>query len=81
MSLLSKSEVQFLQGQKQVSNSDGCKAKTIFSWAHEIIIMLFPDFGLTYRKLLSVSRCVPLEQTQRLQDMVSKEQAQRKRLL
>ena len=62
MSLLSKSEIQYLQVQKQVSGSHGCKARTIFPWVHEIDTTLFPDFGLTNRKTPSVSRCVPLEQ-------------------
>ncbi len=81
MSFLSKSEIQYLQVQKQVSGSYGCKARTIFPWAHEMDTTLFPDFGLTNRKMLGVSRCVPLGQTQGLQDMVSEEQAQRKRPL
>jgi hypothetical protein len=81
MSLLSESETQYLQAQKQVSGSHGCKARTIFPWAHEMDTTLFPDFGLTNRKMLSVSRCVPWGQTQRLQDMFSEKQAQRKRPL
>ena len=70
MSLLSKSEILFLQGQKQVSKSYEYKAKTLFFLAHEDTT-LFPDIGLTNRSMPGMSRCDPLEQPQRLQAMAS----------
>jgi hypothetical protein len=81
MSLLSKSEIQFLQGQKQVSRPHGCKARTIFPWAHEMDTALFFDIDLTNRNHTQFVKCLPLEQPQRLQAMASEDQAQRKRPL
>jgi hypothetical protein len=54
---------------------------TIFSLACAIGPRLYSDIGLTNVEMPYMLMCVPLEQTQRLQAMVRKEQAQRKRPL
>jgi hypothetical protein len=81
MPLLSKSEILYPHGQKKDSKSYKSKAMTIFSLACAIGPRLYSDFGLTNVEMPYMLMCVPLEQTQRLQAMVRREQAQRKRPL
>jgi hypothetical protein len=81
MPLRSKSEIQFLQGQKKDSKSHKNKARTIFPQAYVICPTLVPDFGLTDSNMLNMSMRGPLGQSQRFRVMICKEQAQRKRPL
>ena len=54
------------------------QTKVRFSLAHEIGLVLFPDFGLTFQNRLKMSMCDFSDQARKFRAMICKDRAHRK---
>jgi hypothetical protein len=54
------------------------QTKVHFSLAHEIGLVLFPDFGLTFQNRLKMSMCDFSDQARKFRTMICKDRAHRK---